>query len=278
MFRLAVSAPACEKQRALKGARPAVIVEGPITAAVHSRPQLETENLSLPLENSPCERPVHAYLSALFAAPTCYCTCILHPCPSPLPTIQRTFLPPARHTAQRRRHICIRLPPGRAGISFQASTFLLRRNKGYAHSVVISRFGIRYQATACRESIHEPLSSRAPSRIGKRPSPPPRTTPHLVRRCYFWAVSLISATLALFHLPSPIKHHGPYHRDTLRIPCAEGRAIGATKQQCKLPINSAKLWISQHLPHPRNSNLDTTPLLSNRKQHQDALLCLPETS
>ena len=94
MFRLAVSAPACEKQRALKGARPAVIVEGPITAAVHSRPQLETENLSLPLENSPCERPVHAYLSALFAAPTCYCTCILHPCPSPLPTIQRTFLPP----------------------------------------------------------------------------------------------------------------------------------------------------------------------------------------
>ena len=126
----------------------------------------------------------------------------VHPNPattsSALPIIQRTI--PPRHTAQPRRHSYPRLPPGRAGSAFQASTFLLRRNKGNTHSRGISRFGIRYQATACRGSIHEPLSSRAPSRI--QDPVPPRTIPHLVRCRYYWAVSLISAPTALFPPPS----------------------------------------------------------------------------
>lgn len=132
LFRLAVSAPACEKQRALKGARPAAIVEPHHRSSPFTPPALALLFLLKRVcVSEPCTlTSVHCLqLQPATAPASCILVrvlCLPYKGPSP----------PPRHTAQRRRHIYIRLPPGRAGISFQASTFLLRRNKGYAHSVV----------------------------------------------------------------------------------------------------------------------------------------------
>lgn len=130
-------------------------------------------------------------------------------------------------------------------------------------------------SAACRDSIHEPLSSRPPYRI--QDPVLPRTILLLVccRRLRPISPASKIAVVAARHFQI-VLHHGPYHRNPPAFPLAETRAFRATHQQFKLAITPTQLWIPQHLSHTCNPRTDASAFLCECKQHKGSHVGLHE--